>query len=61
MFLLKQPIDHRTPLDASDADTLSLEAAQEVERLLNHRDGHKETRLFLCQALPARLEWVRSI
>ncbi|MCS3765825.1 hypothetical protein GGE24_007672 [Bradyrhizobium centrosematis] len=51
MFLLNQHIDHRTPLDVSDADTLSLEAAREVERFLKHRDGHKETPLISLPGL----------
>ncbi|MGY4298894.1 diaminopropionate ammonia-lyase [Bradyrhizobium sp. i1.4.4] len=51
MFLLNQHTDHRAPLDASDADTLSVEAAREVERFLEHRDAHKETPLISLRGL----------
>ncbi|MFG3594484.1 diaminopropionate ammonia-lyase [Bradyrhizobium sp. RDI18] len=51
MFFLNQHTDHRAPLDALDADTLSIEAAREVERFLRHRDGHKETPLVSLPSL----------
>ncbi len=51
MFLLNQHTDHRAPHDASDADTLGVEVAREVERSLKHRDGHKETPLISLPGL----------
>ncbi|MCK1336682.1 diaminopropionate ammonia-lyase [Bradyrhizobium sp. 38] len=51
MFLLNQHTDYRAPLDASDADTLSVVAARRVERFLRHRDGHKETPLISLTGL----------
>ncbi|MDH2348310.1 diaminopropionate ammonia-lyase [Bradyrhizobium sp. SSUT77] len=60
MFLLNQHTDHRRPLDTSDADTLSVAAAREVERFLRYRDGHTETTLISLTAL-AREIGVSSI
>ncbi|MGV7215766.1 diaminopropionate ammonia-lyase [Bradyrhizobium sp. UFLA05-112] len=51
MFLLNSHPDHRALLDASDADTLSVDAAREVERFLRDRDGHKETPLISLAGL----------
>ncbi len=50
MFLANRQSDYRLALDPRDADTLSLEAAEEVERFLRHRENHVVTPL---QALPA--------
>lgn len=60
MFLLNRQTDYRHPLDASDADTLSIETAREVERYLRYRDGHKETPLISLAGL-AREIGVSSI
>ncbi len=46
MLLLNQHTDYRIPLDAADADTLSVVAARQVERFLRYRNGHKETPLI---------------
>lgn len=51
MLLLNQHTDYRAPLDASDADTLSVEAARQVERFLRCRDGHTETPLVSLPGL----------
>lgn len=51
MFLLNKHPDHRSPLMISDAETLSLEAARQVERYLDHRAGHKETPLISLAGL----------
>ncbi|MCK1743746.1 diaminopropionate ammonia-lyase [Bradyrhizobium sp. 139] len=51
MLLLNPHVDHRAILDACDADTLSVEAAREVERFLRHREGHKETPLLSLPGL----------
>lgn len=51
MLLLNQHAEHRAPLDALDADTLSVEAAREIERFLKHRDSHKETPLVSLPGL----------
>ncbi|MDA9420829.1 diaminopropionate ammonia-lyase [Bradyrhizobium sp. CCBAU 53380] len=51
MLLLNQHTEHRTSLAASDAETLSVEAAREVERLLRHRAGHRETPLVSLPGL----------
>jgi diaminopropionate ammonia-lyase len=50
MFLANRQSDHRAPLDPRDAETLSLEAAGEVERFLGYRENHVVTPL---RALPA--------
>ncbi|NTE68222.1 diaminopropionate ammonia-lyase [Agrobacterium tumefaciens] len=46
MLILNEHTDHRAPLEAADADILSVEAAREVERFLAHREGHKPTPLI---------------
>lgn len=51
MLLLNEHANHLAPLVATDARTLSLEAAREVERFLQHRDGHKETPLVSLPGL----------
>lgn len=51
MLLLNKHPDHRSPLTASDADTLGIEAAREVERFLKQRDGHEETPLISMPGL----------
>ncbi len=45
MLILNENVDYGTALHPSDAETLSLAAAENVERFLNHRDGHKATPL----------------
>ena len=50
MFLANRQSDYRWPLDPRDADTLSVKAAEEVERFLRHRENHVVTPL---RALPA--------
>ncbi|MET4359278.1 threonine dehydratase [Bradyrhizobium sp. RT9b] len=51
MLLLNQHADYRAPLDAADADTLSVVAARQVERFLRYRNGHKETPLISLTGL----------
>ncbi|WGR73319.1 MULTISPECIES: diaminopropionate ammonia-lyase [unclassified Bradyrhizobium] len=51
MLLLNRHTDHRSALDDSDADTLSLDAARDVERFLAHRDGHRMTPLVSLPGL----------
>lgn len=53
MFLANDHSDYRLALDPRDAETLSLEAAEEVERFLGNRDNHVVTPL---RALPALAE-----
>jgi diaminopropionate ammonia-lyase len=50
MFLANGHSDYRSALDPRDSETLSLEAAKEVERFLAHRENHVVTPL---RALPA--------
>jgi diaminopropionate ammonia-lyase len=50
MFLANRQSDYRSALDPRDADTLSVKAAEEVERFLRHRENHAVTPL---RALPA--------
>jgi diaminopropionate ammonia-lyase len=45
MLLLNDNVDHGKPLEISDAVTLGLEAAANVERFLSLRQGHRETPL----------------
>jgi diaminopropionate ammonia-lyase len=49
MFLANGHSDYRLALDPGDAETLSVEAAEEVERFLRHRKNHVVTPL---RALP---------
>lgn len=51
MLLLNHSIGHRAPLDVSDANLLSCEAAREVERFLRRRDGYKVTPLVSLPCL----------
>lgn len=60
MFLLNQHTDYRRPLDALDADTLSVPTAREVERFLRYRNGNQETPLISLACL-AREIGVSSI
>ncbi len=46
---------HGQPLDAIDAETLSVKAASEVERFLTYRDNHAETPLHCLDTLAAEL------
>jgi len=50
LFLNRHP-DYRAILDVADADTLSVEAAREVERFLRYREGHMETPLLSLAGL----------
>ncbi|ARM92208.1 diaminopropionate ammonia-lyase protein (plasmid) [Rhizobium sp. CIAT894] len=56
MLLLNENTDYRKKLDPSDAETLSLAAAEEVERFLNHREGHRETPLVSLSQLADKLD-----
>lgn len=56
MLLLNENSAYRADLEPSDAETLSLAAAEEVERFLNFREGHKETPLV---SLPHLAETLR--
>jgi diaminopropionate ammonia-lyase len=49
MLVINTHPDHDRPLDPVDAETLSVEAAREVERFLAHRPAHRPTPL---RALP---------
>ncbi|WP_083633188.1 diaminopropionate ammonia-lyase [Bradyrhizobium sp. NAS96.2] len=51
MLFLNEHVDYRAPLDASDSEVLGLEAAREVERFLEHREGHKQTPLISLPGL----------
>jgi len=53
MFILNSTADHGHPLDANDANTLGLAAAEGVERHLQHRDNHAETPLVALPGLTA--------
>lgn len=55
MLLLNENTDYRTKLEPADAETLSLAAAEEVERFLNHREGHKATPLVSLSHLAEKL------
>ncbi|WP_201865259.1 diaminopropionate ammonia-lyase [Microvirga soli] len=55
MFLPNQHPDYRRPLDPIDADTLGIEAAEEVERYLTYRANHAPTPLHILPALAAEL------
>ena len=56
MFLLNTHPDYRTPLDPTDAETLGITAANEVERHLAFRDNHAETPLVALPGLAAKLD-----
>ena len=53
MFLRNTLPEYRQPLLPADAETLSVAAANEVERFLTFRDNHRPTPLA---ALPAMAE-----
>jgi len=55
MFLLNTNPAHGQPLDATDAETLSVTAGAEVERFLSFRDNHAETPLQNLDSLAAEL------
>ncbi|WP_027552325.1 diaminopropionate ammonia-lyase [Bradyrhizobium sp. Cp5.3] len=55
MLLRNTLSDYRLALDPSDADALGIEAAQAVERFLQHRDGATPTPLVSLPALARRL------
>jgi diaminopropionate ammonia-lyase len=55
MFLPNQNPDYRKLLDAIDAETLGVPAAEEVERHLSYRDNHAPTPLHSLPALAAEL------
>lgn len=55
MFMLNQHADYRKSLDPLDAETLSVEASEEVERFLHHRENHKVTPLHALPALAKQL------
>lgn len=55
MFRLNTHPDYRQPLDPTDADTLSVQAADQVERFLTYRVNHVPTPLHTLQALAAQL------
>ncbi len=55
MFLLNTNPVHGQPLDAIDAEMLSVKAASEVERFLTFRDNHAETPLQNLDSLAAEL------
>ena len=54
MFLLNRNADYRKPLDPADAETLGVQAADEVERFLSWRDN-VPTPLHSLPALAAEL------
>ncbi|MCT7664474.1 diaminopropionate ammonia-lyase [Shinella kummerowiae] len=51
MFLKNTHADYRLALDAHDAETLSADAAAEVERHLSFRDNHAQTPLVALSGL----------
>lgn len=55
MFLPNQHPDYRTPLDPTDAETLGVAAAEEVERYLTFRDDHAPTPLHTLPTLASDL------
>src|SRR6202522_2151668 len=55
MFLANRQSDYRAPLDPRDAETLSVEAAAEVERFLRYRESHTVTPLHALPALARAL------
>src|ERR1700733_14434604 len=55
MFLANRQSDYRSALDPRDADTLSVKAAEEVERFLRHRENHVATPLHALPALAREL------
>ncbi len=55
MFLANGQSDYRTLLDPRDAETLSVAAAEDVERFLRHRENHVVTPLHPLPALAREL------
>jgi diaminopropionate ammonia-lyase len=55
MFLSNQHPDYGKPLDPTDAETLGVEAAVDVERFLGHRDNHLLTPLHALPRLAGDL------
>ncbi|ODT14722.1 MAG: diaminopropionate ammonia-lyase [Kaistia sp. SCN 65-12] len=55
MLILNAHPDYKKPLDPVDAETLGVPAAQEVERYLTFRDGHRPTPLVNLPALAREL------
>ena len=55
MFLANRHSDYRLALDPRDAETLSVAAAEEVERFLRHRENHVATPLHALPALAREL------
>jgi diaminopropionate ammonia-lyase len=55
MFLVNQHSNYRAPLDPRDAETLSVKAADDVERFLRHRENHAVTPLLALPALAQEL------
>ncbi|MCP3382202.1 diaminopropionate ammonia-lyase [Bradyrhizobium sp. CCGUVB4N] len=55
MLLRNTLSEYRSALDPSDADALGIEAAQAVERFLQHREGATPTPLVSLPALARRL------
>ena len=51
MFLANRHEHYRWALDLGDAETLSVAAAEEVERFLRHRENHVVTPLHALRAL----------
>jgi diaminopropionate ammonia-lyase len=55
MFLPNQTPSYRQPLDPVDAETLGVQAAEEVERHLTWRHNHRATPLHSLRALAGEL------
>jgi diaminopropionate ammonia-lyase len=55
LLILNAHPDHNKPLDPVDAETLGVAAAQEVERYLSFREGHRPTPLIALPALAREL------
>jgi diaminopropionate ammonia-lyase len=55
MFLTNRHEHYRTPLDPRDAESLSVAAAEEVERFLRHRENHAVTPLHAFASLAREL------
>jgi diaminopropionate ammonia-lyase len=55
MFLANRHSDYPLALDPRDAETLSVAAAEEVERFLRHRENHVATPLHALPALAREL------
>lgn len=55
MFLANRLSNYRLALDPGDAETLSVEAAKEVEQFLRHRENHAVTPLHALPSLAQKL------